>query len=678
MHAVPRFARLTRLTLVACALALLCASTATAAPPPAGSKWSQHYIQEPDGTRLHVDVLRPSHLPANAKTPVILSIGPYFNHSGQTGVLGPVQETPYNPATVDGPSDRFYDYINGAKVLRRGYTWVQVDLRGFGGSSGCLDWAGPGEQADVKAAVEWAARQRWSTGRVGMYGKSYDGVTGLIGIKLQPRGLRAVVAQEPVYDLYRYLYMNRTRYVNSLATPNLYNAIASTPGPVTDQLAYNVNSVNDAPPPGCPAVNFLAQQQPDHSAPYWKPRNLIAGMKGKRTPLFLTQGLLEPNTKPDGAAAGFNAVKGPKRAWFGMWDHVRGNDRDEEGRLLMGRRGWFEETMQFYDRHLKGKKGGKKYPKVVVETNDGKWRPEPAWPPRDRFKVTAPLRGGTYSDDGLNNGSGDFGTPPYGIGIWTFSRAFPHEVRIGGTPRVSVDTNARRGANLYVDVYDVGPDNKATILTRGAHLLQGPGRVAFNLYDQDWVFKRGHRIGVLITGGQAEWWAQPPSGQQVRVRSASLRLPFLACRRTRRTDGRPSVRLEEYNEFAPFTVSGQRIASGTSSAFPIPGPLTRCGKASRPRRCLDRRKFRFRIGQPRKGRIVKVVVYVNGKKRLVRRGRRVRRVTLRRLPKGVFTVKIVAISNEGQRTISVRRYRGCRKGRPTTRVIRQHPHGRRR
>ena len=73
--------------------------------------------------------------------------------------------------------------------MERGYTWVQVDLRGFGGSSGCLDWGGPGEQADVKAAVEWAAKQPWSTGKVGMYGKSYDGVTGLIGIAQQPQGL---------------------------------------------------------------------------------------------------------------------------------------------------------------------------------------------------------------------------------------------------------------------------------------------------------------------------------------------------------------------------------------------------------------------------------------------------------------------------------------------------------
>ncbi|MEA2451248.1 MAG: hypothetical protein QOG63_3180, partial [Thermoleophilaceae bacterium] len=44
----------------------------------------------------------------------------------------------------------------------------------------------------------------------------------------------------------------------------------------------------------------------------------------------------------------------------------------------------------------------------------------------------------------------------------------------------------------------------------------------------------------------------------------------------------------------------------------------------------------------------------------------VTQVTLKRLPKRTFTVKIVARASNGQRTISVRRYRGCKKGRPTT------------
>ena len=198
----------TRVAICAAVAALAALPAAAgAAEVPEGATWSQATFPSSDGVKLHADVLRPKDLPADARTPVILSIGPYFNHSGQTGPAGPVEGTTYDPlGPSTGPSDRFTDFVEGAKLMERGYTFVMVDLRGFGGSSGCLDWGGPGEQADVVNAVRWAASQPWSTGKVGMYGKSYDGVTGLIGANHAPEGLAAVVSQEPVYDLYRYLY----------------------------------------------------------------------------------------------------------------------------------------------------------------------------------------------------------------------------------------------------------------------------------------------------------------------------------------------------------------------------------------------------------------------------------------------------------------------------------------
>ena len=114
--------------------ALLFPAVAHADAPPPGSKWTQASITEADGTKLHADVLRPANLPANARTPVILSIGPYFNHTGQTGPTGPVENTPYDPVTANGPSSRFYDFVNGAHLMQRGYTYVMVDLRDFGGN----------------------------------------------------------------------------------------------------------------------------------------------------------------------------------------------------------------------------------------------------------------------------------------------------------------------------------------------------------------------------------------------------------------------------------------------------------------------------------------------------------------------------------------------------------------
>jgi predicted acyl esterase len=658
---------LLRTTVLALACAGLIAPAAQAAEPPPGSKWTNTRIPSEGGAELYVDILRPANLPDDAKTPVILSIGPYFNHSGQLGPLGLAQDAPYDPVR-GGPSDRFYDFINGAKVFERGYTWVQVDLRGFGGSSGCLDWSGPGERADVKAAVEWAAKQPWSTGRVGMYGKSYDAVTGMLGVTAQPEGLAAVIAQEPVYDMYRYLYSNRVRYVNSFATPMLYNAIAASPGTAGDTLAYHEASLNERNRPGCPALNYADQQDSNHGSAYWKERDLIAGARGKKTPFFLTQGLLENNTKPDGSADYYNVLAGPKRAWFGMWDHVRGNDKNAAGRLAMGRPTWFDEAMRFYDRYVAGKSRTQapveQDPPVALQTNDGVWRKETTWPPKDAVALNAPLRTGTYEDDGFESGYND------GSNYWTFSPQFQHDVELAGTPRVSVDVDAPANANLVVGVYDVDEKGEAIIISRQAYLLSGSGPVSFDLYDQHWKMPKGHRLGVMVAGAHQGWWVHNPTNGTVTVKSAQLALPFIQCRRPQSDviQGESAIRLDNYKRNEPFQLPASLISSSTLTSFPTPEAMRVCSAAERTgtAECVDRRKFRFRIHQPRGGRIVRATAYVNGKKVKNVRGRRVTQLVVERLPKGSFTLRIVAQHSSGKRTISTRRYKGCNKGKPTT------------
>jgi predicted acyl esterase len=549
---------------------LVWAGVAQADPPPPGSTWTETYIKEADGTSLHADVLRPSQLPASAKTPVILSIGPYFNHSGQVGPAGPAEDTGYNPVGDAGPSSRFFDFVNGAQLMKRGYTYVMVDLRGFGGSSGCLDWVGPGEQADVKTAVEWAASQPWSTGKVGMYGKSYDGVTGLVAEALHPNGLAAVVSQEPVYDLYRYLYMNRVRFENSLATPALYDAIAGTPGISGDSIAYQTNAVNDTSRPACPVLNWADQQDSNHSSPYWQQRDLITAAHGAKTPLFLTQGFIENNTKPDGAWDFFNGLAGPKRAWFGMWDHVRGNDTDSTGRLAMGRAGWFDEVMRWYDKYLKGISPSVSDPPIAVESSDGKWRAETHWPPVDSKTYTAALKPGSYVDDTTNNGTAEGGSPN-GEGIWTFSPAFTHEVRFAGVPHLTVDQVSQfQNANLTADIYDVDSAGNATLISRGTYLLGGTGKVSFDMYGDDWVLPAGHRIGVLVGSSNSEWWTPTPTLQTVTVKTASVTLPFLQCKRTKFIQGGRSIKLDSYLADSPFAVDAATISGATDPAFPVP------------------------------------------------------------------------------------------------------------
>lgn len=552
---------------VSLAIALLagCLYVAPAAhaAPPKGSTWFETFIDTPDGERLHVDVMRPKGYDDKDKTPVILIVSPYL------GVSTP------------GPSNRFFDFIEGAKVFDRGYSVVMVSLRGTGGSSGCLDILGPGEQTDVVTAVEWAATQPWSTGRVGMYGKSYDANTGVVGAALRPKGLSAVVAQQITPDRYRGSYSDRVRYLQSAAYPATYGSGGEGTFSQGGDPEYMTNSLTHSA--DCQAL--LAEHYlDDPESEFWTVRDFVERAKGSKVPTFVTTGYVDANTNIGGGAVEFfNALKGPKRLWIGWWDHVRGNDMVGT-RLAMGRKGFFDEVMRFYDRYLKGLSPRKapthKDPFIAAQGSDGKWRVEASWPPRDAQVLKAPLLDGTYRDDGRNLGSNDSAAGPggsghpdstTGSGSWTFSKPLPYEAHTFGIPTATIDVAPTLPrTNIVVNVYDVAPDGTSTMITRGAALVDAAGEEIVQLYPTDWIFEKGHRIGVLVSGANAEAWVHVATHTDVTVNGGTLQLPFLAQERDRYIQGAPAPRLEQWKASAPFTVDEATIDERTNAKFGPP------------------------------------------------------------------------------------------------------------
>ena len=547
-----------------------------------GASWTQAYIPEGGGVTLHADILRPANLKPGAKTPVILSIGPYFNHTGQLGPVGdvPGEGAPYDP-TGGAPSNRFQDFVDGTQLIKQGYSYVMVDLRGYGGSSGCQDWAGPGEQADVRAAVEWAASQPWSTGRVGMYGKSYDAMTGVIGEAVQPRGLAAVVAQEPVYDDYDYLYTNGVRFENSLATPALYDGIAATPGGASDDPGYNIASENPGLHPACP-LSYWAQQAADsnHQSAFWQARDLAAEAAGHRIPFFLTQGFLENNTKPEPVAwRFFNSLKGPKHAWFGMWDHIRGNDVSEGDNAHP--EPWFGQVMNFFNHFVKGESLSRaptnKDPAVAVETSDGSWRAEQQWPPADSTGYSTALTPGTYTD-GFNSADSEDAGPndTTGTGVWTISEPLAYPAHFAGVPTVTLDVASQApNSDLSVDVYDINPNGNALLLSRYAKLLpQGESEFSMQMYGNDWMIPAGDRLGVLVTSANDGWWTPAPTQTPVTVNSGTITLPFLSYLRpaSQNLSGyKVPTRLKDWlSGNGSITLSSSTISGATDPGFKLP------------------------------------------------------------------------------------------------------------
>jgi hypothetical protein len=219
-----------------------------------------------------------------------------------------------------------------------------------------------------------------------------------------------------------------------------------------------------------------------------------------------------------------------------------------------------------------------------------------------------------------------------------------------------------------VDVYDIDEDNEALLISRGAYLLNaGTTKASYDLYANDWILPKGHRLGVLVTSANAEWWTHVPTGQQVTVKKASIALPFVSCGRPRLIEGKPAIFLEDYRQFQGFPVSEAQLKQSTRSNFPVPGELNKCEPSGQT--CLKDR-LHFKIHQPERSRIVQVDAYIDGKHVKRKTGERVTTFDLKR-PKGKrdFKLRIVTRAANGQRTISVRTYHRCTKTNPHTHTV---------
>jgi YVTN family beta-propeller protein len=106
----------------------------------------------------------------------------------------------------------------------------------------------------------------------------------------------------------------------------------------------------------------------------------------------------------------------------------------------------------------------------------------------------------------------------------------------------------------------------------------------------------------------------------------------------------------------------QRMRMGNVSV-----PLASTPAPVLPADCADRRRFTFRLHRGRGARIVRVEVYVNRKLAVRRRGRDLRRVSLRPLPRSRYRVKVVTTRSNGARRVSLRTFDRCGKSKPSTR-----------
>jgi predicted acyl esterase len=161
-------------------------------------------ISMDDDLVLRADIYRPVD---NGRYPVIISYGPYgkgllfkdlYNDQWRRMVEA-------HPDVTAGSTNKYqnWEVVDPEKWVPDGYAVVRVDSRGAGRSPGLLDIWSAREAKDFYDCIEWAAKQPWSNGKIGLNGISYYAMNQWQVAALQPPHLAAMCIWEGAADFYR-------------------------------------------------------------------------------------------------------------------------------------------------------------------------------------------------------------------------------------------------------------------------------------------------------------------------------------------------------------------------------------------------------------------------------------------------------------------------------------------
>ncbi|WP_444951312.1 Xaa-Pro dipeptidyl-peptidase [Micromonospora ureilytica] len=346
--------------------------------------------------RVAVDLVRPREAAtAGVRVPVIMDASPYYLCCGR-GNEG--ERKTYDAAGVIAKAPLFYDNY----FVPRGYAFAAVDLAGTARSTGCEDVGGPAEVGSAKAVVDWLnGRARaftadgrpvtaaWSTGQVGMIGKSWDGSVANGVAATGVPGLATIVPISAISSWYDYM-----RYQGSLVA--------------TDYPGYLHSDVSGRPEAACAEVLArLRADSADGTADYndfWAQRDYRPSAGRVRASVFVAHGLNDLNVTTNQFARWWQelAEQGVPRK---LWLHQTGHQDPFDVR----RAEWVAALHRWFDYWLQGLRNGvMDEPRVDLETAPGTWTRQRDWPAPGTRDIRVALGAG----DGVTGTLGGRGARP--------------------------------------------------------------------------------------------------------------------------------------------------------------------------------------------------------------------------------------------------------------------------
>lgn len=344
------------------------------------------YVDSHDGTPLWVEVTLPK---GDGPWPTVIAASPY---NGQAGRLREGEGE-------SGGTPAMWTYWT-QDWAKRGYAAVNVDVRGFGKSGGCVEVWGMNEQLDQKFIVDWVADQQWSDGHVGFYGQSYVGTTPVAAAAHVAENLDAIIAVAPVINAYDDWHYGGVPNGESTGSPAAYQAVVDAGGAFAleeNLMRTDLGSILQHATQGvCDADLVVGANDPRAVYNAWyEERDFSLAAADVKAAVMFTEGFEDANVKSAMIPGWFNELQSERLGIFGHWLHQHPARLDIEVLML----GWM-------DQHVKGRDlGFDRIPDALITVETDLHRTADAWPPTgNTTDLYARFEGGGGS---LSAGSGD-------------------------------------------------------------------------------------------------------------------------------------------------------------------------------------------------------------------------------------------------------------------------------
>ncbi|WP_346698453.1 CocE/NonD family hydrolase [Catenibacillus scindens] len=160
-------------------------------------------------------------------------MGPCFGSAMPVPNTDPEEkaDAPAGPPPCLVPVSEAFEQPCAMDWVPYGYVVINIEERGTGKNTNVdlFRQFGASNAKDYCDAIEWAANQPWSTGKIGLFGASYYAMTQYLAAQRKPEGLTAMIPIMGDYDSYRdYIYsggglFNRADNMDPCREPQPYN-----------------------------------------------------------------------------------------------------------------------------------------------------------------------------------------------------------------------------------------------------------------------------------------------------------------------------------------------------------------------------------------------------------------------------------------------------------------------